>query len=396
MNGRVLIHAQHLLGVGHLMRAARIARASAAAGLDTVLASGGPPMMVLDIGGARLVQLPPMRAGDAAFTAIVDDEGRPIDDDWRARRRAQLLELFGSFDPDVLVTELFPFGRRQCRFELLPLLAAAVRRPRPPVIVSSVRDIVHTARKPGRAEEAVALITQHYDWVLVHGDAGLVAFGETFPLAATLAAKTRYTGYVAPPRPDRGEPGQGEVIVAAGGGAVGLPLLRTALAARPFSALSSRRWRLLAGGGINDADLAELYAGADAGVIVEPARADYAVLLANCAVSVSQAGYNTAMDVLAARARAVFVPFVGVGETEQSLRAQRLAERAGGIRIVREEALTPAALARAIDGAATGKRPDPDRLGLDMDGAAATARFFAKAIDRDHRHAAHHGQGNSA
>ena len=392
MRGRVLIHVQHLLGIGHLMRAARIARASADAGLDTVLASGGPPTVALDAGDARLWQLPPMRAGDAAFTALVDADGRPIDDAWRARRRARLLEIYGSFDPDVLVTELFPFGRRQCRFELLPLLAAARARQRQPVIVSSVRDILHTVRKPGRAEEAVAAITEYYDWVLVHGDQGLVGFGETFPLADALAAKTRYTGYVAPPRPAPDGLGQAEVIVAAGGGAVGLPLLRTALAARPLSALSSRRWRLLVGDGIDSAELDDLGAGANPGIIVERARADYAALLANCAVSVSQAGYNTAMDVLAARARAIFVPFVGAGETEQTLRAQRLLERAGGIRIVTENALTPAALAAAIDSAAPGPRPDLDRLGLDLGGAAATARFFADVIAHDHRHAAQLGQ----
>ena len=68
MTRRVLIHVQHLLGVGHAIRAARIAGACAEAGLDTVLASGGPPLMALDTGGARLVQLPPMHASDAAFT----------------------------------------------------------------------------------------------------------------------------------------------------------------------------------------------------------------------------------------------------------------------------------------------------------------------------------------
>jgi predicted glycosyltransferase len=40
------------------------------------------------------------------------------------------------------VIELFPFGRRQMRFELLPLLEAARARSPRPWIISSVRDVL--------------------------------------------------------------------------------------------------------------------------------------------------------------------------------------------------------------------------------------------------------------
>jgi predicted glycosyltransferase len=43
----------------------------------------------------------------------------------RAIRRTLLLQAFNEFNPDVLVTELFPFGRKHFRFELLPLLECA-------------------------------------------------------------------------------------------------------------------------------------------------------------------------------------------------------------------------------------------------------------------------------
>ncbi len=382
MSGRVLIHVQHLLGVGHLMRAARLASAAAAAGLETTLVSGGPPVPHLDPGRARLVQLPPMRADDESFASLVDGDGRPIDDAWRARRRDRLLELFAASRPDVLVTELFPFGRRQCRFELLPLLDAARRmRPRP-AVACSVRDILQAGRKPGRTQESAALVRDRYDTVLVHGDPRLIRFEETFPLAAEIEDWLAYTGYVAPPAPPAGGADSGEVVVSAGGGAVGAALLRAAAAARPLSALAQRTWRLLVGG--DQGLAAELRR--DPGLVVEPARPDFTRLLATAAVSVSQAGYNTAMDVLAARARAVFVPFVGAGENEQSLRAARLADRLGGIEIVAEARLTAARLAAAIDRAAAGPRPDPDRMGahgLDLSGAETTARMLdAVAAER--------------
>ena len=77
----------------------------------------------------------------------------------------------------------------------------------------------------------------------------------------------------------------------------------------------------------------------------------------------------------------MFVPFVGAGESEQSLRAECLAARIGGIEVVPEAALTPASLAAAVDAAAAGPRPDPAAMALDMSGAEATARILADAID---------------
>ncbi len=88
------------------------------------------------------------------------------------------------------------------------------------------------------------------------------------------------------------------------------------------------------------------------GIIVERWRADLPALFRNCAVSVSQAGYNTVMDLLRARARAVLVPFAEGGETEQTLRARALAAR-GLVVSVDGATLSPKILADAIDKALT-------------------------------------------
>ena len=129
---RVLFWVQHLLGTGHLKRAATLARAMAARGLRVVIVSGGTPAPWLVGAGIEMVQLPPVRASDLAFTSLLDEHDRPIDDDFRARRRDGLLALFAELRPRVIITEMFPFGRRAFRFELWPLLEAAARaRPRP-------------------------------------------------------------------------------------------------------------------------------------------------------------------------------------------------------------------------------------------------------------------------
>jgi predicted glycosyltransferase len=351
---KVFFYVQHLLGIGHLKRAATLARALRAAGFEVTLASGGTP-----VEGIEVLQLPPARS-DASFKNLLNENSQPVDEAWKARRRELLLSAFEGHD--ALLVELFPFGRRQMRFELLPLLEQAKSR----LVVCSVRDILQA--NPAREDEALERFERYFDHLLVHGDPGLAPFDLSFGKAARLAGKLHYTGYVVDENRAEGEAGSGEVLVSAGGGAVGRRLLETALAARPLSTLRERTWRILAGA--NARDLAGLEG---KGVIVERARNDFTLRLRNCVLSVSQAGYNTVLETLQARARAVVVPFAGGGESEQTLRARLLSER-GLVHLLEEDALAPAALAAAIDRAAAAPRPAPGAL--DLDGARRSAELM--------------------
>jgi predicted glycosyltransferase len=359
MRRRVLFYVQHLLGIGHLRRAATLARNLDAAGLEVRLVSGGSTVPGLDVGGADFVQLPPVRAVDLYFKVLVDEHGREIDAAWKSSRAEALMATWRNFAPEALMFELFPFGRRQMRFELLPLLEAAKAAPRPPLVLCSVRDILVGQSKPGRNDEMLALIEQYFDRVLIHGDAGLIGFDETFPHAARLGERACYTGYVvdttATPRgPDC--PGHDEVVVSAGGGAVGEQLLAAAIAARQETNAADAVWRVLVGHAA-PADalraLAAKAAAAGSGIIVERSRADFTTLLANCRLSISQGGYNTVMETLHAGARAVIAPYAGGVETEQTLRARLLSER-GVLHIIDEADLTPQSLARAVNRALEG------------------------------------------
>ena len=398
MSAAVLFHVQHLLGIGHLQRSLRIAEALARDGVAVTLASGGPPTPLPRDPTIRFVQLAPVRARDARFE-LIDGAGRPLDDALRAERRAALLAEFALARPDAVVIEGFPFARRAFRFELDPLIAAAAAaRPRP-CVLCSVRDIVVTRDDPRRRREIVERVRADFDAVLVHGDPALIPFEASFPAAPEIADRLVYTGYVAPPaEAAAGGPavGAGEIVVSAGGGAAGLALLRAALDARRSGCLAARTWRLIAGTNLADADFAALGAAAPAGVVVERFRPNLAALLRRCHVSVSQAGYNTVLDILAAQARAVVVPFAALRETEQLVRAEHLAAR-GAVELVREDDLSPARLAAAIERAAS--RP-PAPVAIDTAGAARSARLIARMIgERDRpaeRFAAAAGQGINA
>ena len=375
---KVFFYVQHLLGIGHLKRAATLARALAEDGFEVTLASGGPQVPGIDLQNVRLVQLPPASAADMTFKVLVDEKGVAVDDAWKARRREALLEAWRAAAADVLLIELFPFGRRQMRFELLPLIEAArasPRRPRRPLIVSSVRDLIGAGQgDPRRQDGMLEAAERFFDRILVHGDPKVAGFERSFRHAARLVPKLHDTGYVVSNlKTEKGDAGKDEVLVSAGGGAVGQRLLETAIRARPQTSLRDRTWRVLAGVNARAADLEALQKLAGGGAFVERSRQDFTLRLRNCVLSVSQAGYNTVMETLSARARAVVVPFAGGGETEQALRARLLAER-GLLEVVEESALRPASLAAAIERAA--RRPRPAAGAVDLDGAAASARLL--------------------
>jgi len=376
VSGKAFLWVQHLLGVGHLARTATLARRLVEEGIETVVASGGEPAPTVELGGAALVQLPSARAVDVYFKVLHDADDKPIDDVWRERRREATLKAFRDAKPDVLMTELFPFGRRQFRFEMEPLLAEALAAGVP--VIASVRDILVEPAKPERLVEMLERVRRWYDMVLVHGDPSLAPFEKTFPHFGEIADKVRYTGYVVDEREGpASDDGKDEVIVSAGGGAVAEPLLRAALASRPMTKAADARWRLLVGYNLSDAVFEDIRASAPAGVTVERARKDFPTLLKRCRLSISQGGYNTVMETLAAGARAVIAPYAGGLETEQTLRAEALAKR-GAIQVVPESDLAPETLAPAIDRAL--ESPPSSAAGIRIDGAAETARIVARAI----------------
>ncbi|WP_025897556.1 glycosyltransferase family protein [Sneathiella glossodoripedis] len=371
---KILFYVQHLLGIGHLRRTATLSRAMVGAGFDVTVVSGGHKIDV-DLGGARLVQLPATRATDLFFKQLVDEDGNHIDDTWRQKRASRLLDLYHEIRPDILITELFPFGRRQMRFELLPLLDAAKAAENPPLIISSVRDILVAQTKPGRNDEMLDLVKRYFDTVLVHGDPDLISLDQTFPHTTAISNLIFYTGYVVDRSGQKGgeeAPGYDEVIVSSGGGAVGTQLLKTAIEAKQLSKLNDKVWRLLVGATVEEEVFEELRALSGDGVIVERARKDFPTLLMNCALSISQGGYNTVMEILYAKCKAVIVPYAGGVETEQTLRAQLLADK-GVLQIADEEGLDAVKLAAKVDLAYDGP---PAQAEINVNGAQKTVELL--------------------
>lgn len=372
---RAFFYVQHLLGIGHLARASRIARALAEDGFEVTVVTGGTPVPGFPGPLVQHVALPPITSGDAGFSGLADINGNPVDDAFKESRKEQLLAAFHQSQPDIVIIEAFPFGRRQVRFELLPLLEAIAAMGNKPLVVTSLRDILQERSKPGRDEETVALVKQYFDRVLVHGDPAFARLEDTFPLAAEITDKVIYTGLVAAP-PPAWPTKHFDVIVSAGGGAVGNALIRAALEAAK-SIGNSLSWALITGPNLPQSDFDAISADAPAHVSVYRFRPDFASLLAGAKLSVSQAGYNTVCDILRAGCHALLIPFTAGGETEQTVRAERL-EKLGLAHVLTEEDLSAESMTRAIETALAAVNRPPH--GLDLDGAHRTAEILRGLI----------------
>jgi len=300
MSGRVevLIYVVHLLGSGHLHRAAALATALSNREISVCLVSGGRPIPLPHLSpDVRFEQLPSVRARDGDFSDLVDERDQPIDDNWRTDRVSRLLKIHRQTQASVLLIESYPFARRQMRFELQPLLQAADNQ----TLVSSIRDVLQPKSRADRIAETVDLVNSRFDHVLVHGDRQLAELSESFHALEKLTTPLHYTGYVdtVPASVSPGAVAQRfDVVVAAGGGAVGAGLYQTAIEAAGLAEQLS--WLLLIGPNLSDSKLADLQTDAGPNLHIERNRSDYRELLSAARVSVSQAGYNTVVDLMGA------------------------------------------------------------------------------------------------
>lgn len=368
----VLYYVQHLWGLGHDRRAAAITQAMIDIGWDVTYVSGGFSDSDHDLRGAKHMSLPPLKAGSPEQDGLIGESGSAPDTNYWNRRRHSLMGTFESAVPDLLLIETFPFGRWPFRVELEPLLDAARNKC---AIVCSVRDILEPKTEDRRNRQIVDLIERYFDLVLVHGDDEFIPLDRTFSLASKIAGKTRYTGYVSAGAAARGSSetdGRGEVIVSAGGGATCTPLMRAAVDA---AVKDGRTWRFLLGPSCPAA--VHEFLENKPNVLAESIRSDFPDLLGRADASISQAGYNTTMDVVTCDVPAVMVPYQGMGEVEQNLRAARLAEM-GRVALVPEADVSGGTLLAALKQAECGQNQLTAEL--KMNGAKKTADILANFL----------------
>jgi predicted glycosyltransferase len=382
---KIVIYCQHVLGIGHFFRTLEICRA-----LDEhhiVLVSGGPETPAPLPPHVRRVQLPEL-AMDHAFQNLHARDGRDLEKT-REERQALLEGLLREEAPDIFLIELYPLGRKAFRRELDPVLEKIKDGHLPSCrVVCSVRDIlVEKDDKVRHETRAVKTLNRWFDAVLIHADPTVIRLDATFDRMDAIEVPVAYTGFVAPPitplrnpaawRERRGiGPEEILVVASAGGGAVGYPLLdAVTLAACRLPSDRPIRLQVFTGpymAGDNAEDLMRRSSGR---LHVHRFAADFQAWLQAADLSISMAGYNTCMNILAARVPALVHPFAQ--NREQGLRAHLLQER-GLLGVLADEDLPPQKLAGRI--AEQLRCPRIRECPVDLDGAAHTARWLSAGL----------------
>ncbi len=348
---KLMIYVQHLLGIGHQMRAAALTRACLDQGFDVYYISGGFPERLPNLGSAKFRQLPPVKTLDGDFNQLIDEIGAPISEEWWESRTEKLLSFFEKIKPDILLLEGFPFARRKFKKELIPLLEK-VKEARV-LCATSLRDILVDPAKEKKREFAFDISEKYLNTIYVHGEENFCPLERSFTGALRVKEKIVYTGYVDSAVSKDSLPNTTEaveVVISAGGGAASEVIFLNAAKAKSFCPSSTGIWLFLYGPNTPEATLKKLtkLAKNDATIRLEPARKDFRNLLHICKLSISQAGYNTVMDILASGVKTIVVPFAQGGETEQSLRAELLKEK-GRMAVIDEGTITPEGLALEIE-----------------------------------------------
>lgn len=384
---RILFYVQYLLGIGHVRRASLIVQALCQQGAQVDVVFGGMSIPNMSFGSASVHQLPAVRSRDANFSGLVKADGSEFQDSDKAARAAQLIALCEQRQPDLIVTETYPFGRRQMRFELVPLINWVKTQQHPPVLVTSIRDILQR-RSEKREQECLELINDYYQHVLVHGDENFFPLYKSFPPAQQISQKITYSGYVCPQlntaqitdRNDNFNHHGGKIVVSIGGGSVGRDILQTALELCQQGFAKHWQWLLVTGPNMSAQDKQYFNNQHCSNLRVVELADDFLAQLNEADLSISMAGYNTLMDILITQVPSVVIPFEGTAETEQITRASELA-RNNIVQVIRESQLNSENLADAMQQAITTKQVG---LRINNQGAQQSAQYLINWAKQAH------------
>jgi len=353
---KVIIYCQHVLGLGHFFRTLEIARAMET--LDVILVTGGGRVEVNLPDHVRHVKLPGLMM-DKNFTDLYSVDPQKSVEDVKLERQKQLLELVKNEKPGFFLIELYPFGRRAFRFELIPVLNFIKDNRRMNCkVVCSMRDIlVERTNRLKYESRVVDALNNWFDAVLVHSDPQLIKLDSTFSRLDKIKIPLVYTGFVTPV-PDKkrvkyikenlkSQNKKRLIVASAGGGNVGAPLLRVVVNA--YNELSSKENLMLnvyTGPYMEKEDKQYLQSFSSSSIRVKEFTSDFVSLLGAADLSVSMAGYNTCMNVVAANVPSLVWPF---GQNQEQRERAREITRFVPMTILKDQDLMLPKFSRLIE-----------------------------------------------
>ena len=99
------------------------------------------PVFGVTFNAKSIHYLPPIQAADNTYATNLDETGAPLTEDYMHARKEKLLEIFDTLNPDLILIEAYPFGRRVVHQELKEMLQPELPEGIETVFISSVAQI---------------------------------------------------------------------------------------------------------------------------------------------------------------------------------------------------------------------------------------------------------------
>jgi predicted glycosyltransferase len=319
---------------------------------------GGPPVILPDT-KVRFLQLPGLKM-DGDFSELIPcEEGAKLQD-VQTKRSEQLLEFFLTFQPDVFLVELYPFGRKAFRFELDPILQGIESGELNPCLrLCSLRDIlVEKTNKQKYETRVLSVLDTSFDGLLIHSDPAYIPLEKTFDSTEHLPVPHVYTGFISPLPKKHGSrsqlrhrlnitPQEKLIVASIGGGNVGEELLEATVQAAILLTKTREdiHFHLFTGIYAKPDLIDRLRETGGNSITVHEFSISFPEWLQAAELSISMAGYNTCMNLIRAGIPALLYPFAQ--NREQRMRITSFTETCN-FRLLEEKDLTPHTLATAI------------------------------------------------
>jgi predicted glycosyltransferase len=374
---RALLYSHDTFGLGHLRRNIAIAEhlLQRDPRFEVRLLSGSPVVTSWPLPERlELSVMPPVvKVGAEQYVAR---NGAVSLAEIRRQREAVIVRTIRDFQPDVFLVDHAPVGMKGELLTPLSLLRADFPGTKSILGLRDILDEGPTVRALWHDQGTYEVIRWAYDRIFVYGSQWLFDVCKEYGLPADVSAKLFYCGHVARATGSHAQPrvshrGDGKtVLVTVGGGGDGFPLVDAYLRALDCLAVSPAH-SIIVSGPLMPAEQhlnLETRAATHPSVQVLRSTTEMSSLIAQADVVVTMAGYNSSVEILAARKPAILFPRPAP-RAEQRIRAEMFANM-GLAWAVPPDDNAAGTLARCLDQALSGARPArlDDSL-VDLEGA---------------------------
>lgn len=384
-NPKILMYSHDSYGLGHLRRTLALAETFVARdpGASVLIITGSTLSNTFRMSqGIDIVKLP---SAVKVTNGVYKPSRMPIKfERLRSLRSELILSAAKTFMPDVFIVDKAPLGMKGEVTRTLEFL----NDERPSTLtVLGLRDVMDD---PGRVRrnwldnQIAEAIEKFYDLILIYGPREVYDPLPEYGLSAAILRRSYYVGYVgrAPVLEDASDTQfpPGYVLVTVGGGGDGFHIVETYLESlrEPAPSFDS----IVVTGPLMDEESKRKVERLARGLRVQvfEFRVDVDRLIQRAGAVVSMGGYNTTIELLAARKPSLIIPRVEP-RVEQLIRAERL-KNLGLVEMIHPHDLTPALMRSKVEELLRQDPASTPRIEVDLLGAARAAQLIYTSIAR--------------